>query len=661
MVRPSTSGESPLFGVSGLIVAVVIVSALFIARDVFVPIALAVLLSFVLAPLVRLLQRWYLPRALAVGCTVLVALTILTGLAGTLVTQVAQLANNLPRYQFTISQKITDLQGAAAGTMTMRRVADTLSALQRQIRDPRPGAGTITTDIAPESAEAALAPRAIPVEVREPEGGPLETLQAVITPLVYPLAMTGIIVIFVVFILMQREDLRNRLIRLAGAHDLQRTTAALDDAGYRLSRLYLTQFILNAAFGVVIGGGLAVIGVPSAALWGILAAVLRFVPYVGVIISAVFPMALAAAVDPGWSMVVWTFVLFAIVDVTVGQLIEPLVAGQSTGLSPVAIVVAATFWTWLWGPIGLVLATPLTVCLVVLGRHIERLKFFDIIFSDQPALTPSELFYQRMLAKDAIEAAEEAEKFLRRRSLSAYYDEVALKGLLLCQQDASRGAIDAVRLAHFKTTVDEFLDDLSDHDDLIPEPPATKTSAVRDDETADGEIAFPVLAPEDLRAEWREGIPVLCIGGQNSVDDAAGAMFAQLLIKHGVNARVETSDSLTSSGIFRLDTSGLLLVCLSYVSPSTPAHMRFAIRRLRRRLPNARIVVGAWGLESKDDPEGFAAAIKADGLVRSLREGLQLVLTEAQDPEAASRAASVVPERTENAPELDLGPVLATP
>jgi hypothetical protein len=380
-----------------------------------------------------------------------------------------------------------------------------------------------------------------------------------------------------------------------------------------------------------------------------------------VIISAVFPMARAAAVDPGWSMVVWTFVLFAIVDVTVGQLIEPLVAGQSTGLSPVAIVVAATFWTWLWGPIGLVLATPLTVCLVVLGRHIERLKFFDIVFSDQPALTPSELFYQRMLAKDAIEAAEEAEKFLKRRSLSAYYDEVALKGLLLCQQDASRGAVDGVRLAYFKTTVDEFLDDLSDHDDLIPEQPAAKTSAVRDEEKPDGEIAFPVLASEDLRAEWRVGTPVLCIGGQNAVDDAAGAMFAQLLIKHGVNARVETSEALTSAGIFRLDTSGLLLVCLSYVSPSTPAHMRFAIRRLRRRLPHARIVVGAWGLESKDDPDGFVAAIKADGLVRSLREGLQLVLTEAQDPDAASRARVVTAEPEESAPELDLGPVLATP
>ena len=205
-------------------------------------------------------------------------------------------------------------------------------------------------------------------------------LRTLISPLVHPLATTGIIIIFVIFILLQREDLRNRLIRLAGSYDLQRTTAALEiDAARRLSRLFLTQLILNSAFGVAIGIGLWLIGIPSAILWGILATVLRFVPYIGAVIAAAFPLALAVAVDPGWSMLLWTLALFLIVEPVVGHVIEPMVYGHSTGLSPVAVVASATFWTALWGPIGLVLATPLTVCLVVLGRHVERLEFLNVV------------------------------------------------------------------------------------------------------------------------------------------------------------------------------------------------------------------------------------------------------------------------------------------
>ena len=258
--------------------------------------------------------------------------------------------------------------------------------------------------------------------MRQPDPGALENLRTLISPLLNPLATTGIIIIFVIFILIQREDLRNRLIRLAGSHDLQRTTAALDDAATRLSRLFLAQLMINATFGVIIGVGLSFIGVPSAILWGILAAVLRFVPYIGAAISAAFPLALAAAVDPGWSMLAWTLALFLGVGPIVSQVVEPLVYGQSTGLSPVAIVVSATFWTALWGPIGLVLATPLTVCLVVLGRHVERLEFLDVIFGDRPALSPSEMFYQRMLAGDPTEAAGKAEEFLKEKSLSSYFD-----------------------------------------------------------------------------------------------------------------------------------------------------------------------------------------------------------------------------------------------
>jgi hypothetical protein len=291
-------------------------------------------------------------------------------------------------------------------------------------------------------------------------------LAALIEPLIHPLTTTGIVVIFVIFILLQQNDLRNRLVRLAGAKDLHRTTAALDDAGQRLSRLFLTQLALNAAFGLVIGAALWLIGVPSAPLWGMLAMIMRFVPYIGAFISAIFPLVLAAAVGHGWTMVLMTAALFLVAETVVGQAIEPLIYGHSTGLSPVAVITAATFWTWLWGPIGLILATPLTMCLVVLGRHVDHLKFLDVMFGDEPPLTPAELIYQRMLARDPIEAADQARIFLKERPLTAYYDEILLEGLRLAQADAQRGSLDEDQMRRIRDAVAELVDDLATHTDV---------------------------------------------------------------------------------------------------------------------------------------------------------------------------------------------------
>ena len=393
MIRTSFDGGewSPAYGlgssVSAAILAVIIVGALYYGHEVFEPMALAVLLGFVLAPLVRTLQRWRVPRGVAVVSVVLLAFLCIFALGSVIVTQITELAGDLPRYEFTMRQKIASLRGVTAAGGSLERAAGVLQDLGKELEKPakdlsRPATGS---GIPQES-------KPIPVELRQPPPSPLESVAALISPLLHPLTTTGIIIIFVIFVLLQREDLRNRLIKLAGSRDLQKTTAALDDAAKRLSRLFLTQLALNAAFGLVIGTGLWAIGVPSAVLWGILAAVLRFVPYIGAFISAVFPLALAAAVDPSWSMVLWTAGLFFVVEPTLGQVVEPLVYGHSTGLSPVAVVVSATFWTALWGPIGLVLATPLTVCLVVIGRHVERLRFLDVLLGDRPALSPPKSF-----------------------------------------------------------------------------------------------------------------------------------------------------------------------------------------------------------------------------------------------------------------------------
>jgi hypothetical protein len=537
-------------------------------------------------------------------------------------------------------EKIKSVRGATASSGTLERAADMLQELSRELdrpKDDKPVRGS-SDRLGSPNAAGSIAP--IPVEVRQPDPGALENLRSLIAPLLNPLATTGIIIIFVIFILIQREDLRNRLIRLAGSHDLQRTTAAMDDAATRLSRLFLAQLMINATFGLTIGAGLSFIGVPSAILWGILAAVLRFVPYIGSAISAAFPLALAAAVDPSWSMLAWTLALFLSVGPAVSQVIEPLVYGQSTGLSPVAIVVSATFWTALWGPIGLVLATPLTVCLVVLGRHVERLEFLDVIFGDRPALSPSEMFYQRMLAGDPTEAAGKAEEFLKEKSLSSYFDEVALKGLLLAQVDAKRGTLDLARMTKIRDAVTEFASDLSTQDDSIPEvasPTMDAEAAAAVEAVPDTAISSnrPVVQKTDLPLGWQGEAPVLCLAGRTPLDEAAAALFAQLSNAHGLMARVQPAEALSPANIARLDTAGVAIVCLSYLDASSPAHMRYSVRRLRRKLPRAVIMLGCWAEDiGKEALEALRETAKADIAAGSLSEAMMICRSTAGVSEA---------------------------
>src|SRR6476469_6516045 len=544
-----------LSAVATAILAVIIIAMLYFGREIFVPIALAILLSFVLAPLVVILQRMRVPRGLAVVGVVILAFALIFAMGSLLATQLTQLAGELPRYQSTISEKIQSFRDTKAGRGTLERASDMLKDLSKELDKPKDApSARASGSVAGFKTPAPLTPA--PVEVRQPDPGALESLQSLISPLLHPLATTGIIVIFVIFILLQREDLRNRLIRLAGSSDLQRTTAALDDAASRLSRLFLTQLILNGAFGVVIGIGLALIGVPSAILWGILAAALRFVPYIGAAIAALFPLALAAAVDPGWSMLLWTLALFIVVEPVVGHVVEPMVYGHSTGLSPVAVVASATFWTALWGPVGLVLATPLTVCLVVLGRYLEKFKFLEVMLSDRPPLSPPELFYQRMLAGDPDEAVEKAEEFLKERSLLAYYDEVALPGLKLAQNDLLRGALNREQTEKIGSALRELIDDLSDEEVELPKAATTHDAeaAAAIEASPEEKTAIPVLAAADLKEGWRSQTPILCVAGRGPLDEAIAAILAQLLGKYGLAARVEGAEAVASPNVFRLES-----------------------------------------------------------------------------------------------------------
>ena len=570
--------------------AALIVTALYFGREILVPVALAVLFSFVLAPFVIRLQSWRVPRTLSVLIAVFIGFSIMFSLGGLMVSQANRLAGELPGYQQILREKIQGLRGfATGGSGTLERASKVLRELDSELHNPNAGRSAL------DGLRRQPADQPLLVEIRQPDPGTLSTLVAIIQPLIQPLTTTGIVVIFVIFILLQRQDLRNRFIRLAGSHDMQRTTAALDDAGERLSRLFLNQMIVNAGFGLLVGIGLQVVGVPSAPLWGLVATILRFVPYVGSPISAVFPLILAAAVGSGWGMLMATAALFVTLQLIAGQIVEPLVYGRSSGLSPVAIVLSASFWTWLWGPIGLVLATPLTICLVVVGKHVDRLQFFDVLLGNQPALTPPQLVYQRMLAGDPIEASQQAQTFLQSATLAHYHDTILLPGLRLAEADMGLGRLPADRIDRILATVSEVVEDLDSHEDVVMED---KAAAV--DHRSDLARLDAVVAAEDadlLPAAWQAPDAVLCLPGTGKLDEAASIVLAQLLNKRGLGAAAEQADALSIARFFSLDLSKAQALCICYVGKPSDAMIQYAVRRLAKKNKGARIVVATVGSE----------------------------------------------------------------
>ncbi len=630
-----TPAETPgLRSLLTLAVAVVVVAALYLAREVLIPITVAVILSFMLAPLVSRLQRWHVPHAAAVVLAILVGFGVLGVLGGIIGTQVANIASDVPRYTSTIQHKLSTIQ-----TMTVGRLSGLTKRLDKQLGRTPEAAGQATDGATVDGPKPQL------VEVVPPPTSAIELARTVLTPILDPLSTLLIILIVAVFILMQREDLRDRMIRLFGSNDLQRTTMALDDAGRRLGKYYVAQLAINAGFGLIAGLGLWLIGVPSPALWGVLSAVLRFVPYIGPVIAAILPSALAAAVDPGWSMVLWTIGLYVIGESVTGQVIEPLVYGHSTGLSPAAVVIAAIFWTWLWGPIGLLLSTPLTLCLVVLGRHVDRLEFLDVMLGDRPALTPVENFYQRMLADDPDEALHQAEMLLKERSLTGYYDEVALKGLQLAANDALRGALSAEKVDTIKESVKALIGDLASHEDRDPHPDdkaAAAAVATRAERSVPKPPAPKADAPpvSDLAPQWRGAAPVLCLAGKGPLDEAASAMLAQLLGKHGLGARVAPHGAASRRGIETLETEGVAMVCISYLEiVGSPSGLHYLVRRLRQHLPQAQILVGLWPVDGDDmDDARIRSVVGADAYASNLKDAVDACVA------AAHADAGTVPQ-----------------
>lgn len=623
--RPASSFKSNLSVIAAsakLIVFIGVVAILYFGRPVFVPLAVAILLAFILAPFVRALRRWRFGRIPSVITVVLIAFLTIFGLGMVLGEQVTHLAAALPKYQDTLTKKIDALRGATAGRGTLGEASNVLRNLDRELSEPEPEPGA--------TAKQQTTP--VPVEIQQPAPAPLEVIQKIINPLLDPLMTTGIIIVFVIFFLIQREDLRDRLIRLAGPTDLHRTTIAIDDAGQRLSRYLLAQTALNAAFGLTIGGGLALIGIPNPVLWGILAAALRFVPYIGAFIAAAFPLALAVAVDPGWTTAILTVALFLIVELIVGQVLEPLLYSHSTGISPVAVVVAAMFWTWLWGPIGLLLSTPLTVCLDVLGRHIDRLQFLDILLGSKPALNPAESFYHRILSGNSDEAFDQAENVLKTQSLSNFYDKVAMEGLRLAAIDAQRGALDRNSLQKIRVAVEALVADLSQFHDVMPSAGVIEGATAESEPAASQSAELPMLRRDELQGAWASATAVLCIPGPSLIDEAATVILAQILQKHGLGVKVEKHQVVSSGNVVHLGGEGVALVCVSYIDvDDAPLRVRAAIRRVQRQIPNVTVLAGLWG-PNKDESGAIRSELKASYYANSFGDAARLCIKAAQRP-----------------------------
>lgn len=606
---------------------VMIVATLYFGKAVLVPITMALLLAFVLAPLVGLLRRIHIPRVPAVLLAIVTAIAIVLALGTVIGSQIAQLSTDLPKYAETIETKFDSLKQETLGRIS--RFTDRIGRRSDAPAAPRAATGQ----------PASMAPGAAAPQPAAMSSSPLELAERYLSPILSPLATFGIVFVVAVFALMQQEDLRERLIRLLGYTDMHKTTVAINDGGTRLSRYFLTQLCINTGFGMLIGVGLLLIGVPNPVLWAILAALMRFVPYVGAFISAVLPVSLAAAVDPNWSMPLWTLGLFVVAEGVTGQVIEPLVYGHSTGLSPFSVIVAAIFWSWLWGPIGLILSTPLTLCLVVLGRHVDRLAFLDVLLGDKPALTPTQTFYQCVLAVDPDELQDEAERILKERSLSNYYDEVALKGLQLAAADHERGVLSVRQLERVKATVKTLVAGLHRHDDAQP---ARKPKAPVDDAAGpspEEPVAYKpapdgAAPPRDSRpAIWQGDAPVLCVAGRGPLDEAATAMLVQLLGKHGLGARLTPYQTASREGIDELDVSGVAMVCVSYLDiTGNPAHLRYLIQRLRRHLPaGTPILVGLWPAEDAAlTDKAVRTGIGADYYCSSLRDTVDSCLKAAR-------------------------------
>jgi predicted PurR-regulated permease PerM len=585
----AAAAPHPRTSLPNVATTVTTVAALYFGREVFLPIAIALLLTFALAPLVSALKRVGIPRIAAVIASVLAAFAALALFSFIVATQVSELAQNIPVYQTNILAKIRSLKETGVGGGIISRLSGVVERVGQEIDRQDATLPAATPDKPPREP--------VPVEIVARER-PLEVLQNIVGPLISPLGSAGLIIVVVIFMLLEREDLRDRFIRLVGYGDLHRTTEALQDAGKRVGRYLLMQLVVNIVYAIPIAIGLWILGIPNALLWGLLALALRFVPYIGPAIGMLLPLLLALAVAPGWSLVLWTAALFVVMELVTGNVVEPWLYGSRTGLSPLAIIVAAIFWTWLWGPLGLVLSTPLTVCLVVLGRHVPQFEFLDVLFGNEPVLEPHARLYQRLLAGDPDEATDHAEEMLEEKYLVEFYDKVAIPALLLGERDRVRGVMGDLQRRQVAASALTLVANLEDD---------AKEEAGEEDAQAE-ETGEPGDAADEDAADLPDGTgrSVLCAGGRGELDDAAAAMLAQVLEVQGAAASKAGFADMEPASIRRLELEAIDTVVVGFLNRDSVKHARFLVRRLKRAKAALRVGIVFWSETGNDDKEAAA-------------------------------------------------------
>jgi predicted PurR-regulated permease PerM len=594
-----------------------VVAVLYFAREIFIPLALAVLISFLLAPLVTRLRRWGVWRVPAV-LTVVTSSFVLMSVIGALMTvQLTDLGRKMPEYQHNVHQKLQSIRDSSNGFM---------GRISRVVRD-------VGEELKPSESQAQAKPgdqKPVPVEIRKGDISPMQIVPKVLGSLFGVLLTFVIIVVFVIFMLVQQEDLRDRIIRLVGWRQLNITTKALDEAGERVSRYLVAQLVVNVAFGLPAGVALYFLGVPNPILWGVLAALLRYIPYLGIWIAAIMPAAVVFAIDPGWVKPLAVFGVYGGIDLLMYNFVEPFVYGNSTGLTPLAILIAAIFWAWLWGPVGLLLATPLTVCLAVIGRYVPSLRFLGVLLSDEEVLTPEKRFYQRLLAADVEEAAEIAEEFLKGKSLDELYDTVVVPALALAEADNLAGNLDEQQEQFVFQNARLLVEDIAPRaKEIIAGENGTRHRLKNHEQNHVHEN--PPAMP-DAR--------VLSLPAHGEADEIAALMLAQLLQARGISAKVVSADALSSERLEQAGEEKIEVVSVTALAADGFIHARYLCKRLREQFPELRIVATVLVRDEAGDVRKRELAATANEVASTLSEAARQIQSLAPVPEAASGQAA---------------------
>ncbi|MCU7554147.1 AI-2E family transporter [Alteromonas sp. ASW11-19] len=603
--RPQAADQTFLITTLGLTAAIAI---LYLAKVVIMPVAVAVMLAFLLAPLVTRLQRYGVHRVVAIIATIAIAFSIITAIAWTVSIQVVSLAEQLPRYEETLRGKIRQINKTHHGDSPLMRAGDVVDNLRKELRTedseehPSHDGNTVTP---PKDS------RPIEVEIRSEKQNFIESTAKIIGPFVGPLGTTALIAIFVIAILFQREDLRERVIQLISGGRLNMATEAIDDAAKRVSRYLLMQLLVNATYGIPIGIGLYFIGVPNAFLWGLLAILLRFIPYLGPWLAAFFPLVLAFAIEPGWSKLFMTLGLFLTLEVISNNVIEPWLYGVSTGISNFALMVAAVFWTWLWGPVGLFLSTPLTVCVVVMGNYVPSLKFISVLLGSVPALKPHERLYQRMLAMDYDEMLTVSQQYIKDNSFMEFYDKLLIPALNEAEADRNSGDLAEIRQTFILQNTPELLEELGDE-----------------------------FAPESCFES--DTANVLLVPAKDDIDELGAKILAWAMRLNGVATKIHAATSLPEECADLVRKEDIKVVCISAVPPDAFIPARQLSRRLSAGCPGLKCLIGVW-----------SQTAHANDLQRRMTKISEAtVVTSIQDAVSSAQMIMNVPEEThfESAP-----------